>query len=248
MIEQFDRIVSSGRNKVVIKLDRTYKELLHRHRTKQLEKSNVSLAIDTSFDVSFHAPRSGVVVAAPKSLYYNKEKPVGSMPWDTDVEVQPGDRVWFQYLTAMKALGNLYDVAETRRGNWLADKQGNVYITIPYDILILALRGKEYFCLNGNLILEPVKFKYTGKVIVKDYETMECTVRCIGKPVREYIDAFVDADDISIGDNVIIRKWKLKLVDQLGDRNAEEVGKALKANNAKNLIYLQRKMIYVKMI
>jgi co-chaperonin GroES (HSP10) len=232
-------------NNVMIRLDISYKDLLNNRR--KIALGSVSVFLNTSYQPVDHCPRTGVIYKLPNELIYDEQNPSNGLPWKTDNELQEGDRVWFVYLPAKMALGGLIDESLGGTGRWFRDKNDEsvVYILMRYDSLVLAKRDDKYFCVNGNIILEPVKYQMVSKVGLKlpEYEKMDCIVRCIGKPNKAYVDNSVEAEDISVGDTVIIRKWKIRLDDQI----ITSIGKDLNTNS-KSLIYLQRKMIYAKVI
>lgn len=204
---------------VCVKLDIPYSKLLNS------EYDHRGITIKTDYEVSYWTPRTGIVVSVPESL--------SDMAWETKVEIQPGQRIWFEYLDALMALGKLGNPGGIDIPRWR--KEGDsVLVFIRYDSIVMAEKDGEYYTVNGYVVLKPIKHKVESSLILDDYENMECKVMCLGSEVTGHIDGSEDASGISVGDTVIIKKFKIKLENDF----ANIFGKGC--------IYLQRKNIYAK--
>jgi len=136
----------------------------------------------------------GRVVKLPPKLYYNPNDKSNSLPWDTDMELEIGDLVWFNFIESLNA--NEVDV------------DGKIIRIIPFQDLYVAKREdfnanwhKEYredayktyetICLNGYVILEQVPLPKISELdVVSEQKVYDDRgiVRYSGKPNRAYVD------------------------------------------------------------
>ena len=143
----------------------------------------------------------GVVHRAPASLYY-KEKDNNSMPWETTVQIQEGDMVWFDYFESVNCDVLLYG--------------DRVFYVIPYRDLYVAKRGKEIIPLNGYCLCEPIEVEHKSKFAVNigdKYRHDRVVVRYLAEPNKRYqpndaIYGTYNNDDIGLveGDIVLLRQ------------------------------------------
>lgn len=105
--------------------------------------SGDKLYLDIRFEEYLNAQTAGEVVGIPDRLVYNTD-PLSyvSTEWDTEMELQVGDVVVFNYLAVRNSIG---------AGYWI-DKDT---VCIPYDKIYVALRQGEVKCINGCIIVEP---------------------------------------------------------------------------------------------
>jgi len=146
------------------------------------------------------------VYKLPQKLYYNPQDLNSSMPWDCDMELRVGDRVWFSVLESRNAVSVICE--------------GKAYKLIPYrDCYVTKRRNLKtnitrYYsdaydkiCLNGFILLEPIYVKNTSPFAI-DSETIDMTrgiVRYAGKPNREYIfEQYCDFPVLENGDEVLL--------------------------------------------
>jgi len=178
------------------------------------------LFVDHTYNPTHHASVYGVVEQMPEKIIYKLSKSGeakgNSMQWDTDLEVEVGDTVWFSFTEVMYNLGVDFD-----KGNKMDDKKyfrednGDIVMCVDYSQCFVAKRGDEIICLNGYCLIEPI-LEYSDSVLEDWKEPVQSKnfgyVRCKGKPVREYESkTWVDAD-VEVGDLVMIsRGWALQL-------------------------------------
>jgi hypothetical protein len=128
-----------------------------------------------------------------------------SLEFDTENELQVGDRVAFKYVAKMNAqTDDLY--VQTERGQ---------AIFVPYDLIYLAKRGERIVPINGWLLVEPftmdeaqVREECRGMVFnARNYEKDGIgIVRHAAKPLKGYlIGDYIDDDKIQVGDTVVFR-------------------------------------------
>lgn len=197
--------------KRAIKIDSLPTELMQNHVLIEVtlpyekEVSGIKLLADEDFtsenesgeqiNMSDRAPRSGTVIAICDQLYFNKPMYAdgitsGTMEWDTDIEVQVGDYVFFSYLKGINADHFFYD-----------DK---LYYMIRYDHLYAIKTGSELKPINGWIVFEEVKDDIESSIIVTDfvenYKDYIGTAVYIGKPNRDYIYDADDTINVEVGD------------------------------------------------
>jgi len=123
-------------NKVCVKLDP--------ENSKIRTKSGVELYVDTTIEKEKHVTRTGEVIAVPKSLH---KKLTDSMPWETDIELQVGDKVVMHYLAVINC------IAKTKKH---MIREGNdLYIFIDYKNIFMVERDGNIIPVNGYVLVEP---------------------------------------------------------------------------------------------
>lgn len=131
----------------------------------------------------------GWVVKTPPRLFFNVFSPDLSMPWDTEMEILPGDKVWFNHIASLNSLN-----IETEKG---------IYKFVPYDDLIVAIRDNEVIPLNGNILLEEVKKEKASFLDFReDIDYHRGIVRYAGKPNKAYLSDVMDMTDVQPGDMI----------------------------------------------
>jgi len=90
--------------------------------------------LDTSFNKEVHTPVTGIVINAPKELFYDTKIEMSNMPWRVVPEIKNGDYVVFNYLASMACLDE--DLCRM----FLC--QGEPYFLVRYD---------EIFCVKRKM-------------------------------------------------------------------------------------------------
>ena len=174
-----------------------------RHKKIAFE-SGTKIIVDPSFKPEQHANTNGVVVAVPKSLYFNKRDVMESSQYLTDIEVKLGDKVYFHYLQINYAI----------KHRKVVEVGGEFYIFIRYDSLFCGLRDGKMIMFNGWMLLEPIHLIETDKdkgfvsKLPKDRQKpdpMKGKIVCAGGAVREYFYGSETDNGIEVeeGDEVI---------------------------------------------
>ena len=117
----------------------------------KLKNTNITLQIDTDYDPHVHAERVVEVVRVPKKLEFSStfiSKNV--LPWETKMELQPGDKAWVRPLSVIGS-----EFTELIKITTREDKQ--VYFLLSYEDFFVAKRGEEVICLNGYVLIQPNK-------------------------------------------------------------------------------------------
>jgi len=182
-------------NSVLVKFDPPY---------NHIDVAGVKMQIDTTYNPMEHAVTSGIVTGLPTKLIYNPDDPAKTMLYDTDMELQVGDRIIFEYLAYGEAMKN--------------DPIDGSHV-IRYDEVLVAIRGEEIIPVNGIVVVEPIDITETEEVKkmssileVPDYVKWQKSetrgiVRHIGTPLRGYAmdtsKSIHEADDLKVGDKVL---------------------------------------------
>ena len=134
----------------------------------------------------------GRVVRTPKKLAYSRKDPNG-MSWKTDVEIEEGDYVWFNFFISR----NCSEIIVGER----------LLKAIPYEDLFVARKGSmtgEIVPLNGYCLLEPIPLEALSKFDVLSADKIDETkaiVKYMGTPIQEYQTPMNgDMQDVRVGD------------------------------------------------
>lgn len=134
----------------------------------------------TMFEEFKHAIQCGTVIAVPDRIHFTRRNVTRSSEFDTDMEVQVGDKVIFHYLVAGEV---------KRRKKYLFNE--NLWY-MDYDKLMLAVRDGEIIPLNGRVIVEALEDKDDlGSLIATDRNSRvsatRAVVRYVSRPLRGYL-------------------------------------------------------------
>lgn len=171
------------------------------------------LFVDTSFELEKHANIVADVIEVPDSLFYVPTGHYSSMPWDTDMEILPGDVAYCDYLPVVNAIKNQYDGKAFFR-------DGELHLLIKYDGIFMVLRNGLPIMLNGYVLVEPTYDEYwkarkriegAGLEVPQSLEelknnTQYGTIRYVGSRPRDYFGEEVADLDLSVGDKVLFGK------------------------------------------
>lgn len=189
-----------------------------------------SIVIDTSFHKEQYAPTFAKVFVVPDRLPYEGKESFDSMPekrreyviqrcmpWRCEMEVLPGDTVYFHYLSVLNA----------ENAGLVAEYDGKKVVFIKYSDIYARERDFERKTVNGYLLvsIEDTKKEVvteSGIIVVSLTEKSrrkkygEATVIYPANRNQEYFDDkyFDPYDEINIGDRIIIPKSKRSKVIQ----------------------------------
>ena len=106
-------------------------------------KSGDKLYLDVRFEEYLNAKTAGEVIAVPEKLVYDPD-PTSyvSLDWDTDMELQVGDVIIYNYLAIKNSL---------HMGQFI-DRD---IVCIPYDKIYVAIRGEQVIPINGVILVQP---------------------------------------------------------------------------------------------
>jgi hypothetical protein len=146
----------------------------------------------------------GIVRKLPQSLYYT---PDGlGMPWDTDMELQEEDMVWYNIIESLNSVELAVDNAFIR--------------LIPYQDIYCAKReywidkwtnkkATEVVMLNGYCLLEQVRLPKLSDLDVTSEDHVyedRGIIRYLGTPNRTYtVSKYQDNTELKVGDMAFIR-------------------------------------------
>jgi len=203
-ISQVKKIPSSG-NKVLARVvDRN---------EEATTPSGVLKVGDIDFQPAVHANRISEIIMVPDTLNYHlawhKRRPgiSESMPWKTEVEIQPGDIVWHDYMDSLNCpmiiaddepgerykLLNYYDLYVAKRiitDAHNGDSNNNTIFISPDGHRCFIEDGKIMWIipLNGYLLCEEVLEERQGKfdVLDKHVDKRLGKIAFIGKKNEQY--------------------------------------------------------------
>jgi co-chaperonin GroES (HSP10) len=159
-------------------------------------KSGIILIGDEDFKPAIHAERWGYIHRACPNLYYEPKTP-GSMPWETDVEVEEGDKVWFDFNQALQA--------------YTYECEGVLYKLMSYQFLHMAQKpNSDVLPLNGYVLFTEFEPKVESDILLTtNIDKKYGVVEYVGTPNRDYevnhmFDYnYYDGIDLSPGDHVL---------------------------------------------
>ena len=155
-----------------------------------------------------HAPRYGKVILLPDELYFNPklygtDMTKNTLEWDTEIEIQEGDDVWFSYLKGVTGEHYIFN--------------GELYYLMRYDS-IYAIKKKEYpVPINGFIVFEPIKDEWDSDIIIPPdyidvYEDRVGRVLKVSKPNKDYVYRTSRGEQM-VHDNIEVKEGDICLFD-----------------------------------
>jgi len=167
-------------------------------------KSGLFLVGDSDFNPAENAQRVGRVVWIPRYLNYKE------MEAYADMDLQVGDKIWFDYMTGLNCVR--YDVDNVE------------YKFMNYSDLYVADRDGEKILLNGFCLFELVDDEIDSPLALKTgrKDSRYGICKYAGKPNKKYVsDVWVDDERIVEGVKVIFGMPPILLEDSLHEEFAE---------------------------
>jgi len=197
---------------------------MERKADEYIMKDGKKLFIDPTYQVGKHASVVGTVIGVPDKLRFVWNKSIfaeeGSMEWETDMELEVGDTVWYSFVALSNSLGRLMDEGAKHNNKKYIVEGGEVYVFIPYDQIFVAKRKDKVICLNGYLLIEPIFDEKIESKLLELPNSMQPSkskkygkVAYMGSCCRNHLGySVVDADGFDVGDTVVFdRFWNLPL-------------------------------------
>lgn len=171
----------------------------------------LKLYIDTAFEPEKHIVRTGEVVAVPRQIVKTEK----SLPWDTEMEIQVGDRVIMYFLAVQNCLAK-------ERKTYV--REGNqVWIIIKYQNIYAVIREGNIIPVNGYVLVEPIEdpewIREKEKASKLNIELPDLRgtskthvtygrIAYIGKPNKSYDNDRKDDThyDLKAGDEVVMKR------------------------------------------
>ena len=155
-------------------------------------KSGVYVVGDHDFNVHHHLERWGYVYECASSFEYEDFR--GIVSWDTDIECEVGDKVWFDFRAALHAYTFIVD------DEW--------YKVLDYSQLYVAKRGEDIIPLNGYVLLSDYIPETTSSILIssKPDDRFAVVEYCGSKNKRYQIKYFSDDIDINPGDHIMFEQ------------------------------------------
>jgi co-chaperonin GroES (HSP10) len=172
----------------------------HRNENTQT-KSGLYVVGDQDYKPHLHAERWGYIYKLPPSLVYGQGREE-TMDWETTIEAEVGDTVWFGFRYAIYAKTYECD------GDW--------YKVIPYSELHVVKRDGVVIPLNGYILFEDYIPEMESKFqIVSNPDKGYGIARYVGTENTDYIlDVWKDNIEVNEGDHVLFENntscWKLE--------------------------------------
>ena len=149
----------------------------------------------------------GVVEKVPDRLFFDKTDP-NSMDWETDMELQVGDTVWYSLMEAKNSVQLVcdgvvyksvpYQDCYVAKRRWVTEKIGDINISTVQNKVIP---------LNGYVLCKPVnlpKLSHLDAISEGQIDKSRGIIAFIGKPVKTYLrDSYSHIDDLCVGDGVL---------------------------------------------
>jgi len=190
--------IKANRNYILVKPDLT--------ATDTIEISGIQVWIDTTYEKQKHAATTGLVIDVCDDLYFSSKPEPGMMEkscrFDTKVEVEAGDKIYFHYLSVKKA---------TDEGRLFKAADGEYYILLCYDESFCVKRGESIVMTNGWILLEPLvaSEKFMSKFVqIPNMEKTKESVKFakvahVGTKIKGYLEdreAYDFDEEIKPGD------------------------------------------------
>ena len=130
----------------------------------------------------------GIVEKVPPGL-----TPDGDIqPWETSMDLQVGDTVWFDYMDGMNATSFI-----------MGDDE---YRLIPYASCYIAYRDSRFVTLNGYILFEDVFQPKDELEHIDKVDPLKGKVYAVADPVVHTLDYWTEQIDVAVGDTVEFRK------------------------------------------
>ena len=176
-------------------------------------KSGIELFLDTSYEPEKHITVTGEVYGLPKKLQYTGIPNLG-MPWKTEMELKPHDKVIVYYLAVANAF---------RPESYKVVFEGSDrYVSIQYQQIFAKVKQGVVMPINGYCLVEPMEDpNWTREkarilkagvvpVMLKDKSMKDVVygkVRYCGIPNQEYVDKHSDEGvGVMPGDVVVMKR------------------------------------------
>lgn len=178
-------------------------EIVHVN-SKRVTKSGIIVVGDGDFNPADHAQRVGVVRWVPEELNFKQTEV------HCDMELQVGDKIWFDYMTGLNCVQ--YDV------------DGVEYKFMNYSDLYVADRDGRKIMLNGYCLFELVDAESDSPLAIKTgkKDARYGICKYAGKPNKRYTNAeWQDDERVDVGSKVIFSMPPIMLEDSLHEEFAE---------------------------
>jgi hypothetical protein len=169
----------------------------------------------------------GIVRKVPQKLYYTPDGQ--GMPWDTDMELQVGDTVWFNIIESLNSVElavdksfiriiPFQDVYCAKRSTPIPAQEidlGNMWYSKKFRM------EHSVIMLNGYCLLEQVRLPKLSELDVTSEDHVyedRGIIRYLGTPNRTYtVSKYQDNTELKVGDMAFIRPgYKPFLLERRG--------------------------------
>lgn len=163
----------------------------------------------------------GIVEKVPDGLL-----PDGDiLPWETTMDLEIGDIVWFDYMDGMNSTSFI-----------IGDDE---YRLIPYAscyAYIRDSRSNSLACLNGYILFEDVMLPDDGFSTERKVDSSKGKIYALSNPVVHSLDYWTEDIEVAVGDHVVFRK-KFPRVYLERQKYFQQLDKKLFRGQRKDIIY-----------
>ena len=169
----------------------------------------------------------GWVAKVPEKLYFNPDDNV-SMDWETDMELEVGDQVWFSLLESKNSVQLMCEEV--------------LYKSVPYQDIYVAKRmhfwrensiiesGTAITTLNGYVLCEPCYEPKLSDLAHLSKDKVDMTrgvIKFIGSAPKAYLrEAYCHIEDLRVEDEVLFdRRTPLFYLERMGYTGIFDDGK-----------------------
>jgi co-chaperonin GroES (HSP10) len=147
---------------------------------------------DTDWNPAVHSDRYGIVYRVPPNLKFDHTP--FSMTWETTIEIEEGDEVWFDFMNSENCIVIECD-------------DGFEYKLLDYENLYVARRGNQIIPLNGYCLFGYDEVEEVKNGVIRPYAETDKkfgNVLYTANPNTAYqTKMFSDHIDIEVGDRVM---------------------------------------------
>lgn len=188
--------------------------------TNGFKVNGQELLIDHSWNPGLHVVTKGVVSSVSDKMIFDL------MEWEPTVDIQPGDKVWFQRYESAVALGREIDpfMGEFEKNDSMyGDK-----IIIPFSSLFCVERDGELIMQNGYVLVEPVDSTEAGILERPSaYQKKELSLGKVyqtGAANKKYdYSVYLDTIGYKQGDLVLFRRYNNTIHKDIHDRELYKI-------------------------
>lgn len=139
-------------NLVLVKIEGELRDHL---KIKTDQGGVVKLYLETSYRPMWNANIRGTVQAVCEKSHFNEfeKDPDKSLEWDTEIDVQKGDEVVFDY----NAIGHNFNIDSNNKVNpsKVIRCEDDLYVFMKYDYIYVRVRDGEERPVNGYVLAVP---------------------------------------------------------------------------------------------
>jgi len=198
---------------------------------EQERKTKAGIILDINPDTQYLDGEGSHMADVARVIGIVEKVPPGLLPdgdilsWETTMDLEVGDTVWFDYMDGLHATSFIVDDDE--------------YRLIAYASCYMAIRDsqmKNPICLNGYCLFEEVLLPDDGYSPHRKVDESKGKIYAVGNPVLHTLDYWTELIDVEEGDIVVFRK-KFPKVFLERQKHFQQLDKKLFRGQRKDIIY-----------